>query len=90
MEVTVRELKAQLSAVIRRVRAGETATVTLYRRPVVRLVPAEPGDDSIDGKLIRAGLMLAPPQPLEPWAPPPRVPPPGIPSLADAVLENRG
>lgn len=90
MEVTVRELKAQLSAVIRRVRAGETATVTLHRRPVVRLVPAEPGDDSIDGKLIRAGLMLAPPQPLEPWTPPPRVPPPRIPSLADAVLEDRG
>jgi prevent-host-death family protein len=39
MEANIRELKAKLSGVIRRVRAGETVTVSVRNRPVARIVP---------------------------------------------------
>jgi len=39
MDTSIRELKAGLSRVIRRVAAGETVTVRLRRRPVARIVP---------------------------------------------------
>jgi prevent-host-death family protein len=38
-EVSVRELRNHTSEVLRRVEAGEPATVTVDRRPVARLVP---------------------------------------------------
>ena len=39
MNANIRELKAKLSGVIRRVRAGETVTVSVRNRPVARIVP---------------------------------------------------
>jgi prevent-host-death family protein len=42
MEVPVRELKNRLSEYLRRVAAGETLIVTSHRRPVARILPAEP------------------------------------------------
>lgn len=39
MDASIRELKAKLSGVIRRVRAGETVTVSVRNRPVARIVP---------------------------------------------------
>ena len=39
MDANIRELKAKLSGVIRRVRAGETVTVSVRNRPVARIVP---------------------------------------------------
>jgi prevent-host-death family protein len=38
-EVTVKELKAHASALIRRVEAGERAVVTRHRRQVALLIP---------------------------------------------------
>jgi prevent-host-death family protein len=38
-EVSVRDLRNHTSEVLRRVEAGESATVTVDRRPVARLVP---------------------------------------------------
>ena len=38
---TVRELKARLSAYLRRVEAGETVTITRHGKPVGRIVPVE-------------------------------------------------
>ena len=39
MDANIRELKSKLSSVIRRVRAGETVTVSVRDRPVARIVP---------------------------------------------------
>lgn len=39
MDTNIRELKANLSGVIRRVEAGETVTVSVRKRPVARIVP---------------------------------------------------
>lgn len=38
-EVSVRDLRNHTSEVLRRIEAGEPATVTVDRRPVARLVP---------------------------------------------------
>jgi prevent-host-death family protein len=40
-EVSVRDLRNHTSEVLRRVEAGESATVTVDRRPVARLVPLD-------------------------------------------------
>jgi prevent-host-death family protein len=42
-EVSVRDLRNHTSDVLRRVEAGESATVTVDRRPVARLVPLHDG-----------------------------------------------
>lgn len=39
MNVSIRELKAKLSGLIRKVEAGETVTVSVRKRPVARIVP---------------------------------------------------
>lgn len=39
MEASIRELKANLSGLIRKVEAGQSITVTVRRRPVARIVP---------------------------------------------------
>lgn len=39
MNVSIRELKAKLSVLIRKVEAGETVTVRVRKRPVARIVP---------------------------------------------------
>ena len=39
MDANIRELKAKLSGVIRKVQAGETVTVRVRNRPVARIVP---------------------------------------------------
>ena len=43
MEASIRELKAKLSGVIRKVRAGATVTVSVRNRPVARIVPIAAG-----------------------------------------------
>lgn len=90
MEVSVRELKANLSAVLRQVEAGESALITSHRKPVARLVPPPAQGDSLDDRLIAAGLMTERPEPgplvrgvLKPL-------PPGVGSLSDAIIEDRG
>ena len=39
MDANIRELKATLSGVIRKVQAGETVTVRVRNHPVARIVP---------------------------------------------------
>lgn len=39
MDANIRQLKANLSGLIRRVEAGETVTVSVRKRPVARIVP---------------------------------------------------
>jgi prevent-host-death family protein len=39
MQTSVRELKAQLSQLLRRVQAGDTVTVTSHNKPVAEIVP---------------------------------------------------
>lgn len=55
--VGIRELKQNASAVIARVRSGETLVVTDRGVPVARIIPA--GDLGLDG-LVEAGLASAP------------------------------
>jgi len=43
-EVSVRDLRNHTSEVLRRVEAGEPATVTVDRRPVAKLVPLRRAD----------------------------------------------
>jgi len=43
MDANIRELKARLSGVIRKVQAGETVTVRVRNRPVARIVPIDAG-----------------------------------------------
>lgn len=90
MEISVRELKAQLSAVLKRTEAGETVLVTSHRRPVAQLLPPPPtGGDAVD-RLLAAGLISARPRPggLGPRQALPL--PPGVGTLSDAVIEDRG
>lgn len=59
---SISEAKAKLSALLDRVRAGESVTITDRGRPVARIVPAVDGPDD-DGRLARlerAGLIRRP------------------------------
>jgi prevent-host-death family protein len=85
MEVGIRELRADLSRLVKRVRAGDEIVVTDHGKPVARLVPID-GERKID-RLIREGLVIpAPncgprtrPKPIE-----------GAGPLSDLVIEDRG
>jgi prevent-host-death family protein len=89
---TITEAKNGLSALIDRVRAGETVVITDRGTPVARLEPmtTHPDPDGRLARLERAGIIrrgLAPP-PLDLLAKPaPRLPP-GV-SAVEAVLEER-
>ena len=89
---TITEAKNRLSALIDRVRAGETVVITDRGTPVARLEPmtTHPDPDGRIARLERAGIVrrgLAPP-PLELLAKPaPRLPP-GV-SVVETVLEER-
>jgi prevent-host-death family protein len=90
MEVSVRELKEQLSAVLKRAEAGETVLVTSHRRPVAQLVPPPPQQGDVWDRLIASGLVSARPQP---GGLGPRKLlrlPAGVGTLSDAVIEDRG
>ncbi len=90
MEVSIRELKANLSAVVRRVQAGETAVVTSHSKAVARLVPPLPAGDSDTDRLLAAGMISSRPRPGG-LVRGPRLPlPAGSGTLSDAVIEDRG
>ena len=86
MDVGIRELRADLSRWLRRVRAGEEVVVTDRGRPVARLVPVD-GERTID-RLIREGVVTPAPRP---WREPLPMPEPieGVDSLSDIVLRDR-
>jgi prevent-host-death family protein len=54
-EIGVRELRAQLSSVLRDVEEGETVRVTSRGRPVADIVPARPKRSEAMKKLIAEG-----------------------------------
>lgn len=90
MDISVRELKANLSGLIRRVAAGETATITSHGKPVARLVPPPPtGEDAVD-RLLAAYVISQRPR-LQGLGPRLSLAmPPGVGSLSDTVIEDRG
>jgi len=85
--VGIRELKEHLSAVVRRVKDGETVTLTDRNRPVALIVPIQARDDDATLlELCKAGRLS--------WSggkprgskQPARV---RGPSVSDAVIEDR-
>lgn len=54
---TISETKNNLSALLDRVRAGETITILDRDRPVARLVPIREADDAYLAELARRGLV---------------------------------
>jgi prevent-host-death family protein len=84
VEVGIRELRADLSRLIKQVRAGEEIVVTDRGKAVARLVPVS-GERAID-RLIRDGLVTPAPRP---WRG--RLPRPieGAGTLSDIVLDDR-
>lgn len=55
-EVSVRELRNQVSAVLRRVEAGERVRITVDRRPVAELSPLDDRPSWVSGDALRALL----------------------------------
>jgi len=84
MEVGIRELRADLSRWVKRVRAGEEIVVTDRGRPVARLVQLD-GERKLD-RLIREGVVTPAPNP---WRGPLPKPIEGVGPLSDIVLEDR-
>jgi len=84
MDVGIRELRADLSRYVKRVKAGEEITVTEHGKPVARLVPLE-GERKID-RLIREGVVI-PARRRTGWLPEKLIPVKG--SVSDIVIEQR-
>lgn len=85
--VGVRELKASLSAYLRRVADGESVVVTDHGRPVARLVPPDVPDRL--AQLIREGRLNWTGRRLLPSMARPKLRR-GRTTLADIVLRDRG
>jgi prevent-host-death family protein len=83
--VGIRELRDNISAVIRRVAGGESIDVTDHGHPVARLVPARSG--TVVERLILEGRALPAEIDLLESEPPPREP--DEPLLSDALRELR-
>ena len=85
VEIGIRELRADLSRLVKRVHAGEELVVTDHGRPVARLVPIH-GERKID-RLIREGRVIPAPNPWRGKLPKPIE---GEGPLSDLVIEDRG
>jgi prevent-host-death family protein len=86
-QVGVRELKASLSAYLRRVAAGESVIVTDHGRPVARLVP--PDVPERISALIREGRLNWTGRRPSPARTRPKLRA-GRTTLADSILRDRG
>ena len=85
--IGIRELRAHLSAYIRRVKAGETVIITDRGRPVGRIVPyGQSLEDRVDA-LELAGLISWNGQKLPQFEPTVRIQ--GNRAIADLLLEDR-
>lgn len=82
-QVGIRELKASMSAIVRRVRGGEVIEVTEHGHPVMRLVPAIP-QEGLE-RLIADGLIDLPVEEGSPLDIEPTPPASGVP-LPSAIL----
>jgi len=86
----IKELRLSLAETLERVKAGESVVVTDHGEPIARIVPIEPEEERI-ARLIRAGVLRAPLEPLdvEAFLKLPRMEDPeGL--LVKYVLEERG
>jgi len=85
-QVGVRELKASLSAYLRRVSEGDSVVVTDHGRPVARLVPPDVPERLSqlirEGRLNWTGRRLVPPRTRPKLRP-------GRTTLADLILRDR-
>lgn len=87
VEAGIRELKSQLSAYLRQVKAGERIVITERGRPIGRLVPiAQTVEEQLE-RLSQVGLIAWNGQRLEPLQPLAQVQ--GARTVADLVLEDR-
>ena len=80
----IRELRADLSRWVQRVRSGENVVVTDRGKPVARLVPVD-GERKID-QLIREGVVIPAPRK---WRGPLPKPIEVTGSVSELVLEDR-
>ena len=85
MEVGIRELRADLSRLVKLVHAGEELVVTDHGKPVARLIPMN-GERKID-RMIREGLVIPAPNRGRRTVPKPIE---GAGPLSDLVIEGRG
>ncbi len=85
--VGIRELKAQLSAYIRHVKAGGTVVILDRGTPVGRIVPVIPSVEARAQELVEAGLVVWSGRRLTPTAPVARTR--GQRMVADLLLEDR-
>ena len=69
VRVGTRELKSKLSAYLRRVKAGETITVTEYGKPIGHIIPAKTTIEERLQTLVAAGQAEWNGQKLEPYQP---------------------
>jgi prevent-host-death family protein len=84
--VGIRDLRANVAALVRRAESGERIVVTVGGRPVAQLVPlGEPGAGTLDD-LVAAGMAVAPSRPDRP-APPDAIDVP-VDVRADRVLDE--
>jgi prevent-host-death family protein len=84
--VGVRELRQNLSVYLDRVKAGETLEVTEHGRPVARLAPNPPAQQSIVDRMIAEGRITPASHDHRLTPPPPPDPAPGEPTLS-ALLQ---
>jgi prevent-host-death family protein len=89
--VAIRELRNNVSRVVRRAQAGERIVITVDGVPVARLGPLnDPGERPTLDDLIAAGRVI-PPQTTAPPPPPQPVKlPPGSPTTEEILNELRG
>jgi prevent-host-death family protein len=86
-KVGIRELKANLSACLRRVKSGKSLIITERGKPIGRLSPAEP---SLEEKLhagVKAGLWAWNGKKWNPQEP--RIKARGKKTISDLLLEDR-
>jgi len=87
MEAGVRELKANLSAYLRRVKAGETLIITEYGKPIGRITPIAPTTQERLELLLQTGHIDWNGQPLPAYTP--TVHTRGAVTVADLLIEDR-
>ena len=88
MQVGIRELKAGLSRVLARARAGEVIEVTSHDRPIARIVGIpDTGEAGLRGLVARGAAAWAGGKPA--FAPPLPLAPGGTP-VSQLILDDRG
>jgi prevent-host-death family protein len=83
----IRDLKANLSAYLRRVEAGQTVVITRHGKPIGRIVPISQSVEAKLEALNQVGLIAWNQRKLQPLAPVAKLQ--GERTMADLLLEDR-